>query len=150
VYADELSKVGIHANLIPESGVSFGALYFSGQFQASNYAGLAVAPDPAAQLVNGTLLGGTSLVVGTPYEGRIRALALPADKPGLTLEQRAKLYWKLWKYLDDHALIVSICAQGYMFPHKSDVLISAPGATKSIPQDSLAGSLDPRYFAKLK
>jgi ABC-type transport system substrate-binding protein len=141
----QLAKVGIKMNIVITTAVSDPPIrQATTDAETSSWA---TGTDPSLSVGGLFNLPDNRLAValGTPIERQLQTLRYHALDPRLTAVQRGKVYWQIWKLVDDNALMVNICNLGRIWLHAKNVVnADLP------PYALLSAGMDARYMAKTR
>jgi peptide/nickel transport system substrate-binding protein len=138
----ELAVVGIKADLVYLDPAVYNARLNSGQWQAFSWGATPAVPDPQNGLMTQFLTGGPSITVGTPLAADATAFNTYLADPTHSTAQRITEFHKLYKWLNDQAVSITICAQTWVYIHKKGEIQNGPKFPSSVN--------DFRYLGQLK
>jgi ABC-type transport system substrate-binding protein len=138
----ELAKVGIKADLKYLDPAVYNARLNSGQWQAFSWGGTPAVPDPQNGLFAQLLTAGPNVTAGTPLQDQAQAFNAYLANPKYTEAQRVKKFHQVYRWLNDNAVQVMVCAQTWVYIHKKGQINNGPKFPSSVN--------DFRYLGQLK
>ena len=142
IYQAELAKVGITANIVPIDPSSFISTLYGGQWGAFVFGGAPGVPDSVDGLFPSLLLGGPNITAGSPLAGQTHSFYNALVNPSVPSSARLKEFGKLYEFLTNQAIVITMCAQQAQYIHTSNLVNVQPTFPSAIE--------NPQYYAMTK
>jgi peptide/nickel transport system substrate-binding protein len=139
IYQAELAKVGIKANIVPIDPASFVSTLYGGKWPAFVYGGAPGVPDPVSGLFPNLLVGGPNITGGSPYAATANSFYQTLSNPKNAATKRTAEFHKLYAWLNDSGIYLTMCAQQALYIHTNNVVNVQPRFPSAIE--------DPQFYA---
>jgi hypothetical protein len=134
--------VGITANIVPIDPSSFISTLYGGQWGAFVFGGAPGVPDSVDGLFPSLLLGGPNITAGSPLAGQTHSFYNALVNPSVPSSARLKEFGKLYEFLTNQAVVITMCAQQAQYIHTSNLVNVQPTFPSAIE--------NPQYYAMTK
>jgi ABC-type transport system substrate-binding protein len=142
IYQAELAKVGIKANIVPIDPASFVSTLYGGKWPAFVYGGAPGVPDPVSGLFPNLLVGGPAITIGSSLESAATSFYKTLSNPKYPEAKRTTEFHKLYRWMNDTGMYLTMCAQQALYIHTNNVLNVQPHFPSAIE--------DPQFYAMTK